>query len=392
VTRRRRVLAIGWFGENNLGDDAMLAGLLRLLDRSLGGADVTVATRDPAETAATFGTRTIRRVGPEESGFTNREHLWATLRSDLVTLGGGDLIREQADGVVPALNWLSRVRVALRVRRPVALVGISMGDLFSPPVIDRVSDYLRRIPLVAARDRASATRLAELGAGRVVTIGDLALEAFDAPPSTIRPANERPRIGVVFREILGRGRDVPETANDTLQAELAAALDRLASGLDAQIELIPFRTRDHRPRPDDDAWAGEALAGRAASGEAWVRHRRPASAPAFAGLAAGLDLIIAVRLHGAVLGAGAGRPVVAISYDAKTTGFLGDLGLADQALRLEATADEIEAAARSTLADPTIVDRTCAGVTAMREQTRQIEPLLARLAGGGPPGVTVSAG
>jgi hypothetical protein len=31
-------------------------------------------------------------------------------------------------------------------------------------------------------------------------------------------------------------------------------------------------------------------------------------------------------------------------------------------------------------------------VTAMREQTRQIEPLLARLAGRGPPGVTVSAG
>ena len=386
VTRRRRVLAIGWFGEDNLGDDAMLSGLLRLLDRSLGGADVTVATRHPAKTAAAFGTRTIRRASPEDSGFTNREHLWATLRSDLVTLGGGDLIREQADGVVPALNWLHRVRVALRLRRPVALVGISVGDLFSPLVIDRVSDYLRRIPLVAARDRASATRLAELGAGQVVTIGDLALEAFDAPLSIVGPANERPRIGVVFREILGRGRDVPETANHTLQTELAVALDRLASGFGAQIELIPFRTRDSRPRPDDDARAGEALAGRAASGVDWVRHRRPASATAFAGLAAGLDLVIAVRLHGAVLGTSAGRPVVAIAYDAKTTGFLADLGLADQALRLEATADEIEAAARRTLADPTIADRTRAGVTAMREQTRHIEPLLAGLAGVDPRG------
>jgi hypothetical protein len=75
--------------------------------------------------------------------------------------------------------------------------------------------------------------------------------------------------------------------------------------------------------------------------------------------------------------------VVAIAYDAKTTGFLTDLGLAGQALGLGATADEIEAAARRTLADPSIVDRTCAGVAAMREQTRQIEPLLARLAGAG---------
>ena len=381
VTRRRRVLAIGWFGENNLGDDAMLAGLLRLLDRSLGGADVTVATRDPADTAAAFGRRTIRRSSPVDSGLTNRELLWATLRSDLVTLGGGDLIREQADGVVPALNWLSRVRVPLRLRRPVALLGVSVGDLFSPPVISAVSDYLRRIAFVAARDEASASRLVELGARDVVTVGDLALEALETPASIARPGNDRPRIGVVFREILGRGRDVPETSNERLQRELAEALDRLAAGIDAQIELIPFRTRGARPRPDDDAIAGEAIATRATSGTAWVRHDRPRSAAAFAELAAGLDLVLAVRLHGAVLGAAAGRPVVAIAYDAKTTGFLNDLGLAHQALRLDATADEIEAAVRRTLADPTIVDRTCAGVVAMRERTRRIEPALARLAG-----------
>ena len=359
----------------------MLSGLLRLLDRSLGGADVTVATRDPANTAAVFGARTIRRSSPADSGFTNRELLWATLRSDLVTLGGGDLIREQADGVVPALNWLSRVRVPLRLGRSVALLGVSVGDLFSPRVIEQVADYLRRIPLVAARDSASAARLVELGARRVVTIGDLALEALDAPPAVARQSGTRPRIGVVFREILGRGRDVPKATNEALQIELAEALDRLASGLDAQVELIPFRTRGTKPRPDDDARAGEALAGRASSGQAWVRHDRPRSAAAFAELAADLDVIIAIRLHGAVLGAGAGRPVVGIAYDAKTTGFLTDLGLADQALRLSATADEIEAAVRRTLADPTIVDRTCEGVAAMRERTRRIEPALARLAG-----------
>ena len=359
----------------------MLSGLLRLLDRSLRGADVTVATRDPADTAAAFGTRTIRRASPADSGFTNLQLLWTTLRSDLVTLGGGDLIREQADGVVPALNWLARVRVPLRLRRPVALVGVSVGDLFSPPVIETVSDYLRRIPLVAARDGASAARLVELGARRVVTIGDLALEALDAPPPAARPSGTRPRIGVVFREILGRGRDVPEATNEGLQTELAEALDRLASGLDAQIELVPFRTRGTKPRPDDDARAGEALAARAVSGTDWIRRARPASASDFARLAAGLDLVIAVRLHGAVLGAGAGRPVVGIAYDTKTTGFLDDLGLPEQALQLGATADEIEAAARRTLSDPSIVDRTCAGVAAMRERTRLIEPVLARLAG-----------
>lgn len=361
----------------------MLEGLLRLLHRALGDPDVTVATRDPENTAAAFGRKTIRRPSPDDSGFTNRELLWASLRSDLVTLGGGDLIREQADGTVPALNWLSRIRVPLRLRRPVALIGVSVGDLFSPNVIDAVADYLGRIPLVAARDTASAARLTELGAHDVLTIGDLALEALDAPPPASRPANEPPRIGVVFREILGRGRDVPETTNERLQAELAAALDRLVSGLGARIELVPFRTRGSKPRPDDDALAGEALAAKATTGADWTRHPRPRSAAEFAQLAAGLDLIIAVRLHGAVLGTAAGRPVIGIAYDAKTTGYLADLGLPEQALRLGASADEIEAAARRTLTDSTIVERTCSGVARMRARTRLAEPALAALAGAG---------
>ena len=113
----------------------------------------------------------------------------------------------------------------------------------------------------------------------------------------------------------------------------------------------------------------------------WTRHPRPRSAAEFGQLAAGLDLVIAVRLHGAVLGSAAGRPVVGIAYDAKTTGYLTDLGLPEQALRLSATADEIEAAARRTLADPTIIERTCSGVAGMRARTRLVEPALAALAG-----------
>jgi len=381
VSRRRRVLAIGWFGANNLGDDAMLSGLLRVLDRSLAGPEVTVASGDPDATAAEFGTRTIRLPPPAESGWTNRALAWASLRADLVTLGGGDLIREQADGVVPARNWLARIRLALALRRPVALIGISVGDLFSRPVVDEVSEALGRIPFVAARDDASAARLAELGARDVATIGDLAIEAVEPREPTEQPAHPQPRIGVVVRDILGRGRDVPEDANDRLQAELSAALDRLVARVGARIELIPFRTRGPKPRPDDDAFAGEALAARAASGDAWVRHQRPAHAEAFADHAATLDVVLAVRLHGAVLGAAAGRPVVGIAYDRKTTGFMTDLGLPGQALRLDATADEIEAATLRTLADPTIAERTRDGVATMRARTRRIEPALARLAG-----------
>ena len=174
---------------------------------------------------------------------------------------------------------------------------------------------------------------------------------------------------------------MPETTNDRLQGELAAALDRLVAGVGARVELIPFRTRGTRPRPRRRRLAGEDLAAQATTGVDWTRHPRPPSAAEFGKLAASLDLIVAVRLHGAVLGTAAGRPVIGIAYDPKTTGYLADLGLPEQTLRLSATADEIEAAARRTLADPTIVERTSSGVARMRARTRLVEPALAALAG-----------
>jgi polysaccharide pyruvyl transferase WcaK-like protein len=383
VSGPRRTLSIGWFGEGNLGDEAMLEGLLAVLRRALGEIDATVMSGNPARTAAVHGVRTIPRQAPERSGFRNVTLLREVARADLVTLGGGDLIREQADGVVPALNWLARIRTALALRRPVALIGVSVGDLEAPRVRRAVSDYLRRIPLIAARDSASAAALTELGAEDVWTIGDLALESWT--PDVVRPQRSAGpvRIGVATREILGRGRSVPADADEHLRRELAIALDELVTTLDARVELIPCRTRGPQPRPDDDARAGEALAAVARTGATWTRHQSPSSAAEFGAIARELDLVIAVRLHGAVLSAAAGRPLLGISYDRKVSGFLEDLGLSSQCLRLDCTADEVVDAARRTLADTTMVRRVQDGVASLRAQTAAFAPRLAALAGRG---------
>jgi polysaccharide pyruvyl transferase WcaK-like protein len=375
MSHTARILSIGWFGEGNLGDEAMLEGLLRLLDRAIGPVATTVATGDPAGTARRFGTPVIRRVSPARSGFRNLDLVRASLRADLVTLGGGDLIREQADGTVPALNWLSRLRVPLRLHRRTALLGVSVGELFSPGVIEAVRGYLRDITLIAARDEASAARLAELAGRPVARMGDLALEALEPLPPTAPGRHGVPRIGVATRDIIGRGPSVPASASTDLRSALAAALDRVVDETGARVELVPFRTRPG-VRPDDDARAGEALAALARSGGDWIRHDRPDGAAAFGAIAEDLDLVVSVRLHGAVLGAAAGRRVVGIAYDPKVAGFLADLGVPGQAVALDASAGDIAGTVLRSLEDPSLEARIRAGVTAVREATRALEPRL----------------
>src|SRR5512140_3967532 len=98
MPRSRRVLAIGWFGAGNLGDEAILEGLHRWLVRAAGPIDLTVSSSDPAATRAAHGVKAVRLRPPAASDFRDLDLVRAAWRADLVTLGGGDLIREQADG------------------------------------------------------------------------------------------------------------------------------------------------------------------------------------------------------------------------------------------------------------------------------------------------------
>jgi polysaccharide pyruvyl transferase WcaK-like protein len=378
VGDRRRVLAIGWFGEGNLGDEAMLEGLARWLERAIGGADLTVSSGDPEATQRDGGMRAIRRRAPKDSGWRDLDLVRASLGADLVTLGGGDLIREQADGVVPALNWLTRMRVPLGLRRRTALVGVSVGELFSPLVLEAVGQHVRRFDLVAARDAASAARLVELSGRPVEVMGDLALEAIDPLPPRAKRQGP-PRIGLTPRQIHGRGPAVPADATERLVETLASALDAVVAETGASIELIPFRAG--RNKRDDDHAAGEAIAAAAATGAAWRRWPAPARAADFAAIVADLDLVLSVRLHGAVLAAAAGRRVLGISYDDKVRGFLEDLGLPEQALPLDADADQVRAAVLRSVADPALDARLRAGVVAARARTAALDARLRALAG-----------
>lgn len=375
----RSVFAIGWFGQGNLGDEAMLDGLLALLRRAGGPIKATVTSGEPAETRTTHGTLAIRLEPWERFGFRNLDVVRASLGARLVTLGGGDLIREQSDGTVPALNWLRRLRVPLRLGRPTAVVGISVGDLVTPAVIDEVARTLRRVTFVAARDHASAVRLSELVGRPVLQIGDLALETADELARPRQPDRGGPRIGLAIRDIIGRGPTAPRASSEHLRVELAAALDAVVDDAAATVELIPFRTRGPGWQRDDDARAGEALAALARHGSRWIHHRRPRDVSAFADIAGRLDLILSVRLHGAVLGAAAGIPVVGIAYDAKVSGFMDDIGLPDQGLPVDASAGEIRDAVLRSLADDGLSARVAAGVGAARARTREIEPELRRL-------------
>ncbi|MCP9850114.1 polysaccharide pyruvyl transferase CsaB [Cyanobium sp. Morenito 9A2] len=283
-----RPLLCGYYGEHNLGDDALLAALLAQLppdQRPL------VTAHDQAQVQARFGVDTCPR-----------RRLTAVLSAlsgcDALVLGGGSLLQDATSFL--SLVYYALLIAAARLRgRPVLLWAQGLG-----PLHRRCSRLLVRLVLPLAsgiswRDQASAALAARWGV-RAATGSD---------PVWALPLGQWQGDG---GPILLCWRFSP-LLEEAQWRRLLEALDQLAEQADRPVHWLPFHQ-------DQDAalleelrrrdWLPPALARRSQT----VMAGSPAEAMA---LFEGASLVIAMRLHALILAALSGAPSAALSYDPK---------------------------------------------------------------------------
>lgn len=314
--RAYRTAVLGYQGFGNLGDEAILAGIERLIQPL------------PLRPAFLIGGPSIESV----EAFPGAVRIAASrllptlpairaLRScEVLILGGGGLFNDHWPTVIP--RYVSWVLAARLVGTQVAWLGVGVG-----PIRRRVLRWLTRLAArfsnpVFVRDRDSA---ALLKGGPQVHIGpDMAF--FNPPP----PVHLRePVLALIVRP--------PVTSDPAAVSELERLLVSLAgagvtAGLQPRIELMapdvdaPFAKRiGERIRTDLDLAPVIEVLGRTPT-EALDRL-------------AGWQLAASVRLHGLILSAVAGVPCLPIAYDPKVTAIASQLGLRDLVLQPTASLD-----------------------------------------------------
>src|SRR3954447_922207 len=90
TNRRLRIGISGSYGGMNLGDEAILAGILSQLRDSI-SAEVTVFSRNPRDTLARHA---VERALPVRE-LTRREIVPEIERLDLLVLGGGGILYDR---------------------------------------------------------------------------------------------------------------------------------------------------------------------------------------------------------------------------------------------------------------------------------------------------------
>lgn len=297
------VLISGYYGFDNLGDEAVLGGLLAGLRADAPSVTPLVLSANPARTEALHQVEAVPRMQPQALRA-------AFARADMLLSGGGSLLQD-VTSLQSALYYLGVLWWAQRLGLPTMVIGQGLGPLTRMVTRAVARQVLNRVNAITVRDAASATFLAELGVTvpPVEVTADLAYLLEPEPTERVgswwtahMPSN-RPVIAVALRA----WQDGKAPARYTAIADGLAAL---AAHSGALLLFIPL----HHDR--DLPFAVEMAGWTPAESRVLELALTPGEMLDFLHRT---DLVVAMRLHALILAARCGVPALGIAYDPKVT-------------------------------------------------------------------------
>lgn len=325
-----RVLVAGYYGYGNVGDEAILHSLLRDLGSALPRAEFQVLYGDAAPPARLTAAADDMEPPPNRVLYLPRLQIPAILKAmrvaDVLLLGGGTLIQD-VTSVRSLAYYLGLIWAARANGLRVAFYGGGLGPLTTRAGRRMAAMVLPKVDLLALRDRRSIETATALGvpASRILLTADPAFshasEAGDehsargASMALGAAALDEAAVPIERRgSLLGLALRPPLSPADR-DAVIAGVRSAVAaSGLFPL--LVPFH-------PGQDLPLLAEIGGRLGTPHAVLRSATdPAQLQA---VVAACQVMLAMRLHGAIFAVAAGVPCLAMAYDPKVEALADDV-------------------------------------------------------------------
>lgn len=327
------IVICGNYGATNLGDEAILEGILSLVRRSLAETNITVLSANPEETTALHGLQSLPLVpaGVRSliQGFVSGS-LWKTLkaikRADLFLLGGGGLFTDEKMRAV--VIWALQTWVARRYKTPIFSFGQSVGPLnrfFGRRIAAKA---FQRAHIITVRDAASADLVKRLGIDDVYALAD---PAFALPSTEPTDSAVEPYVVVSVR---------PWIEGDTRQihADLAAFIDWLWKEHNLKTVLVPFQISH-----DNDVAELSAIQEMVKKPEAVELFDYTPDYHEVMELMARSTAVVGMRLHSLIFSSLSHTPFVGLSYSEKVRNFARQIQMDEYVLDwTSASLDELK--------------------------------------------------
>lgn len=330
--QKLHIVICGNYGATNLGDEAILDGMLALIRRAVPLADVTVMSASPHDTMAFHGAGSValipaglrslvRGVFGGELGRTLR-----TLKSaDVFILGGGGLFTDEK--LYAVFIWWLQAYVARKCGAELVCLGQSVGPLRTWMGQRLTAWVYGRAAVATVRDERSRALLTELGAGGALGIegkGDLGLGVLADPafalsflPPVTGALEREPYVVMSVRAWIGKGREKNART-------LASFIDWLWREKGLKTVLVPFQVRG-----DNDVEVLEEIAEEIFDTRAVEIFSYTSDYRAIMELMARATATVGMRLHSLIFSTLASTPFIGISYSDKVREFMRSVEMED---------------------------------------------------------------
>ena len=146
-----RIVLSGYYGFDNVGDEAILFAIIQSLKEYHPGVNLTVLSNNPEKTAASYKVNAVNRWNINEVRKALKE-------SDCLISGGGSLLQDETG--MKSISYYSGVmKIAQFLKKPVFIYAQGMGPVKSKINRQIMKHVLQRSEMITVRDKHSKSCL-----------------------------------------------------------------------------------------------------------------------------------------------------------------------------------------------------------------------------------------
>ncbi len=304
---RSLVLISGYYGFDNLGDEAILEQLLSEVKAAGISSDhIVVLSNNPSKTRTQFAVQTVNR-------WKLKEIIALLPRTKLFISGGGGLFQD-TDSLKSIVYYGGLITLARLFGSKILIYAQGLGPLKRSISRNLTKQFLQLADNISVRDDNSYGQLEEWGlkAKSIKTADPVWTLERSTPPQPVQEllskysSSARPTpslIGISLRSGAG-----------FTSAHLQKLVETLEATLDSSATLVMLPLQDQQDRQIlqsfVDLWQSK-------NRTVWLPLSQDLLPSQWLSLLASLDMVIGMRLHSLIMSLASGKPVIGISYDPK---------------------------------------------------------------------------
>ncbi|MHA6261040.1 polysaccharide pyruvyl transferase family protein [Sporosarcina sp. CAU 1771] len=325
---------VGNYGNNNNGDEAILAGIIEQLkvQFDLPARNICVFSNNPPQTSNRFGVSSAPLYYKRSSSIltffeTIKKNSPLIQELDMLIIGGGGILMDFYNREAQLFG--SYGIMAKRGKVPYIVYGCGAGPINSLMGKFFIRHLVGRAKSASVRDPDSLKLLKKIGVRRdIQLIGD---PSFALPATPIEKSKDRiHKIGVTVVPYysLAYWPEANDVKYENYVQGMAENLDEILEKKDVEITL--FSTK----YPHDVDVTVDVF-NRMVHQDRVTVNKENLSPEEIIKISAAQDLIIGTRLHSLYLAANADTPIMAISYHHKVADFMAMVEMSERTIGIE---------------------------------------------------------